>query len=108
MRVAHRDLKLWNMVMTGDLTLVKIVDFGLATFLDKESFKNMPEYFKKIVPGSKQYLAPELLSNEGVLGDLSKVDTYALGVTLINLLTGTFIFDSYTDPNFEIFLNNPT
>ena len=41
------------------------------------------------------------MTDEGVRGDIRKADTFALGVTLINLLTGTYAFHGYFDPVFE-------
>ena len=41
------------MVLASDLSTVKIIDFGLSTYLEKEAFQNMPAYFKKIVSGTR-------------------------------------------------------
>jgi serine/threonine protein kinase len=52
-------------------------------------------------------MAPEIVKelNMGVRdlaeADLTRVDTFALGVTLINMLTGTYLFDSCLDPNYQ-------
>jgi serine/threonine protein kinase len=42
-------------------------------------------------------MAPE---HFGVIGDLSKVDTFSLGVLLVTLLTGKTPFDSIKDESF--------
>ena len=52
--------------------------------------------------GTRQYMAPEnivrpeeeRLTRDLKWADLSKVDTYALGVILINMLTGNYLFES--------------
>ena len=52
--------------------------------------------------GTRQYMAPEnivrpeeeRLTPDLKWADLSKVDTYALGVILINMLTGNYLFES--------------
>jgi serine/threonine protein kinase len=105
--VVHRDIKLWNMCLTDDLTNVKVIDFGLATPLKREEFAKAPVFFQGVISGTKKYLAPELTTAEGVLGDLSKVDTFALGVTLINLLTGQYMFENHHDPAYAAFLADP-
>lgn len=54
------------------------------------------------MPGTRQYMAPEnivrpdgeQLSEDLSETDLSKVDTFALGVILVNMLTGSYLFPS--------------
>ena len=97
----HRDLKPWNIILSDDHSQVKIIDFGLATPLDKEQ-RSHP--FNTFMPGTKQYMSPENIvrpagtAADDVINlseaDLSKVDTFALGVILINMLTGSYIFES--------------
>lgn len=97
----HRDLKPWNIILSDDHSQVKIIDFGLATPLDKEK-RSHP--FNTFMPGTKQYMSPENIvrptgtASDDVINlseaDLSKVDTFALGVILINMLTGSYIFES--------------
>jgi serine/threonine-protein kinase len=82
----HRDLKPWNICLTKDLVAVKIIDFGLATPFKRGQI-GFP--FSGFVSGTPQFMAPELFSNGD---DLSKVDTYALGVVLTNMLFGARIF----------------
>lgn len=94
----HRDLKPWNIILSDDHSQVKIIDFGLATPLDK-SQRQYP--FNTFMSGTKQYHCPETIIRtpelEGEVlkaDDLSKVDTFALGVILINMLTGGYIFEN--------------
>jgi len=47
-----------------------------------------PETIKRPI---EEYLTPDLSET-----DLSKVDTFSLGVILVNMLTGSFLFESCT------------
>lgn len=79
MRVVHRDIKPGNLMI--DITgRVRVVDFGLAkaTFADREARS------AAFVPGSRGYMAPERYDGD----DSPKGDVYALGLTLIELLSG--------------------
>ena len=105
----HRDLKPWNIILSDDHSQVKIIDFGLATPLDKSS-RQMP--FTSFLPGTRQYMAPENIvttrssTSDLSTTDLSKVDSFALGVILINMLTGGYLFESCLAPEFEEIIND--
>ena len=94
----HRDLKPWNIILSDDHSQVKIIDFGLATPLDQAQ-RQYP--FNTFMSGTKQYMSPENIvrpQGEEVFdlnqADLSKVDTFGLGIILINMLTGSYLFES--------------
>lgn len=78
----HRDLKPGN-VIVGDNDAVKIIDFGLARSLDQISMKGTQ------IRGTPAYMAPEQIRG---LDLTAKVDTYQLGVTIYELLTGELPF----------------
>jgi serine/threonine-protein kinase len=82
--IVHRDLKPENIILrplrSGD-DLVKVVDFGLATILGKESSITKPG----LVCGTPDYMSPEQGRGDGVDG---RGDIYALGVVLFELLVG--------------------
>ena len=88
--VIHRDLKPANvfLVSHGDeRDFVKVLDFGLV--------KNLEEKAEQLTQtglfmGSPKYMAPEQVRGERV--DL-RVDIYALGVVMCELLTGRVPFD---------------
>ena len=54
-------------------------------------------------------MAPEQLNEKRfpIMDDFSKVDVWALGVLLINMLTLDFAFPRADDPKLQQFLENP-
>jgi len=92
--IVHRDLKPENIILrplrSGD-DLVKVVDFGLATIVGKESSITKPG----LVCGTPDYMSPEQGRGDTVDG---RGDLYALGVVLFELLVGhlPFIDDTPT------------
>ncbi len=82
--IVHRDLKPENIILrplrSGE-DLVKVVDFGLATIVGKESSITKPG----LVCGTPDYMSPEQGRGDGVDG---RGDLYALGVVLFELLVG--------------------
>ena len=95
----HRDIKLDNILInikeTGGYN-VKIADFGLATFFNKNMHKLV--YIKCGTPG---YVAPEILRGEGYD---NKCDIFSSGSLLFNLLTGLYLFAG--DENQELLKMN--
>lgn len=85
-KVIHRDLKLGNLFLTGDMQL-KVGDFGLAAQIFYEGEK------KKTVCGTPNYLAPEVLeSKEG--GHSYEVDYWSIGVIFYTMMCGRPPFES--------------
>jgi serine/threonine protein kinase len=64
--------------------------------------------------GTRQYMAPEnivrpieeRISEDLRETDLSKVDTFALGVILVNMLTGGYLFESCLAEEYNSLVNN--
>jgi serine/threonine protein kinase len=73
--IVHHDIKPDNILFTSDSTL-KVGDFGVAN-------RNF---------GTVLYLAPEMLLGEVDAGDV-RVDVYALGITLLELLLNRSPFE---------------
>ncbi|KAL6738730.1 hypothetical protein Aduo_012246 [Ancylostoma duodenale] len=83
-KVIHRDLKLGNLFLNGELQ-VKIGDFGLATTVDIEGER------KKTLCGTPNYIAPEVLDKKG---HSFEVDIWAIGCILYTLLFGRPPFET--------------
>lgn len=97
--VAHRDLKLENVLLTKD-GVVKVIDFGLSHIYAKGPNGD----FDRSVPlremcGSKSYAAPEVLSGVGYDGFLA--DVWSLGVCLFAMLSGFFPLDEATSKDWR-------
>ena len=80
--IVHRDIKSGNLFWTNDKVL-KIMDFGLAKMIEEVRRSTT------VIGGTPYYMAPEQISGRGVS---VRVDIYALGVTLFELLTGSVPF----------------
>jgi serine/threonine protein kinase len=50
---AHRDLKPWNVMLSDDLSAVKVIDFSYSTPLDNEKFEKFPDILKGFLSGTK-------------------------------------------------------
>ncbi|KAI8803162.1 kinase-like domain-containing protein [Cladochytrium replicatum] len=87
-KVIHRDIKPGNMLITADGVL-KITDFGIS---EQFSVYEPGEMYTSAFAGTHQFISPEVA--EGVSdcrGD--KVDVWASGVMLYNLVTGRYPFE---------------
>ena len=96
-RIAHRDLKLENVLISASGSC-KLADFGLAhEYVGEADFGLAPECVGEgerevlyDVCGSKSYVAPEVLLNLGYNG--YSADVWSLGICLFAMLTGFFPF----------------
>jgi serine/threonine protein kinase len=83
--IIHRDIKPENILVSKDLSTVKIADLGISKVV----------YWKPItqegqILGTPAYMAPELLEGKS---DDPRIDIYAFGITIYQLLTHTVPFD---------------
>ena len=81
-RVIHRDLKPENFMIKinkYNKPQIKLIDFGLATYIPRNGQK-IKEFY-----GTREYAAPEIYESSGYL---EKVDEWAIGVVMYNMLTG--------------------
>lgn len=83
LQVAHRDLKLENVLLDKRLDC-KLLDFGFA----RDCFKGSS---LRTVCGTHVYMAPELIAGEPYNG--FRIDVWALGVILYTLVYGEMPFE---------------
>jgi len=93
--IAHRDIKPGNMLMTvtGE---VWITDFGMSCYIPPHALMPMDLY-----TGTYPYAAPELLMMNlrrpaSPVVDFFKSDAWAVGASLYEILTNTYLFDGET------------
>ncbi|MFC8128571.1 protein kinase [Streptomyces sp. NPDC057302] len=82
--VVHRDIKPGNVMIAQDGS-AKVVDFGIATFMERAAGDSRLTRTGQLPFGSVPYLAPERFRQE--TGD-GRTDLYALGCVLYELLVG--------------------
>lgn len=78
--IVHRDVKPANVLLESDGSHVKLADFGIALLRDAARVTGTGT-----VMGTAAYLAPEQVLAQGITG---KADVYALGLVLLECLTG--------------------
>jgi len=82
--IAHRDLKLDNIMIDDHTGAIRIIDFGLCKTSDVKECRDEV--------GSLEYVAPEIIAREGKCYDGFLADIWSLGVCLYALLYGEFPF----------------
>ena len=90
LNIVHRDIKPTNILVSNNLTFVKLIDFGIACSFKKnfENFKeNKPSMILEMMTptGTPNYRAPEMISG-GVYTE--KVDIWSCGVIIKEMLRG--------------------
>jgi len=110
--IVHRDLKPENVVISVDShgrEVIKLLDFGIAVFQKHE--KSEKEDLSLTAPGrlvgTPNYLSPEQIRGRKAID--GRVDVWAAGVMLYEMLTGRLPFDgeSYNEVLSKILLEEP-
>ncbi|MDF2698337.1 MAG: serine/threonine protein kinase [Labilithrix sp.] len=98
--IVHGDLKPQNLFLAGDANasstdhggesrVLKVLDFGMATPVDAEGDEGTAAWF-----ASPAYLAPEQIRDPSAVD--VRIDVWALGVILYELIAGSLPFESDT------------
>lgn len=109
--IIHRDLKPANIFICESRTnpngVAKVLDFGISKLAAQPGLPKATTTANGTVMGTPFYMAPEQLRSKGVD---HRVDIYALGVTLYQLLSGRqpFLADNYPDLVLKIWSERPT
>ena len=83
--IAHRDIKLENIVCDEDLNNIKFIDFGLCIDMNEEEGQLSKEFC-----GTMHYMPPEILQNRPY--EPKNADIWSLGVVLYKLSFDRFPF----------------
>ena len=91
--VIHRDLKPGNILVTSDGRW-QVTDFGLAKAVQREGMGNLTTTSQQL--GTVAYMAPEQARNARDVDE--RADIYAMGLILLELLSGRPIWESASSP----------
>lgn len=95
--VAHRDLKLENILVFDDGNVLKLTDLELSCYCDDNLFSRRSDQV-----GTWNQMCPNKLN--GVAYNVIKSEVWSLGVLLYNLITGRYLYKATrhsTDETFQ-------
>jgi len=88
LKLVHKDIKPHNIILNKSTGALKIIDFGNASLLEKQS-SHTP--LNSSLEGTLAYISPEQTGRMNRTVDY-RTDYYSLGVTFYQLLTGELPF----------------
>ena len=88
--IIHKDVNPSNIVIHPETREIKLIDFGIATALSRES---APMRDLNVLEGTLRYVSPEQTGRTNRAVD-HRADLYSLGITFYELLTGHVPFAS--------------
>ncbi|WP_039961408.1 ATP-binding protein, partial [Kamptonema sp. PCC 6506] len=88
--VIHKDIKPQNIIINPQTKQIKIIDFSIATSLERETQSPMNP---NCIEGTLAYMSPEQTGRMNRTLDY-RTDFYSLGVTFYEMLTGQLPFNS--------------
>lgn len=83
--VVHRDLKPGNLMVTGEDSTLKVLDFGMAKITASDQQESLVLSTGNLIWGTAKYMSPERVSG---VGDDPRIDLYAIGCLAMELVTG--------------------
>jgi len=109
--IVHRDLKPANIYLRGargrEPELPKVLDFGISKMSSRTEIPEATLTERGAVMGTPYYMAPEQMRGHKVD---ERVDVYAFGVILYEMLSGRrpFAAATYADLVFQVMAGTPT
>ncbi|PZV11653.1 MAG: hypothetical protein DCF20_19040 [Pseudanabaena sp.] len=88
--IVHKDINPSNIVFNPETQQLKIIDFGIASVLEKEL---LILNYNQILEGTLEYISPEQTGRMNRSLDY-RTDIYSMGVTFYQMLTGRLPFQS--------------
>jgi predicted ATPase/signal transduction histidine kinase len=86
--VIHKDINPSNIVVNSNTKQLKIIDFGIASALSKETISFSQN---QILEGTLEYISPEQTGRMNRSIDY-RTDIYSMGITFYQMLTGRLPF----------------
>ncbi|MEV7684331.1 serine/threonine-protein kinase [Streptomyces bungoensis] len=104
-RIVHRDIKPSNVMYDQSSGLVKVLDFGIARFMEAATALTHPPTVvtttSVVPPLTKSYASPEQLRYAGDLDGRS--DLFSVGAVLFELLTAQLAYTSHRRDELPVF-----
>jgi serine/threonine protein kinase len=92
--IVHRDLKPENIMLDRDTGLLKVADFGLAYFIDRDAADAIWDTRTRMTMGTVAYMPPE--QGKDAKRVVASGDVFSLGRILYELLIGSLPDGAFT------------